>query len=66
MITYKIIPISEAESMDFSQLEQTSLDTSRKSLDGQYIVISGDVDGMTLEQIREVMNSPEWHQEEDQ
>jgi hypothetical protein len=60
-IKYKIVSIEEAQELDFSELEQDSIETARTNIDGTKIVISGEkVEGVTKDEIQKQLTSPEW------
>ena len=74
--TYAIIDINDITSVDFSQVEQNSADTVRKSLDGLKFVLKWNVeptfitDGtitplqtLTHEECLALMATPEWSEE---
>ena len=73
--TYAIIAIADIDKVDFSQVDQTSADTVRKSLDGSKFVLKwyhGEeptfiTDGtivplqtLTHAECLDLMNTPEW------
>ena len=76
--TYAIIDINDITSVDFSQVEQNSADTVRKSLDGLKFVLKWNVepsfiaDGtitplqtLTHEECLALMNTAEWSEPEE-
>jgi len=73
MKTYIIIDASEVDNVDFSQVQETSADTLRYSLDGtktfvkyegtQPFFLLGKTE-YTHEEILPIMQSPEWASEE--
>ncbi len=71
--TYAIIDINDLLKVDFKQVDQTSADTVRKSLDGLKFVLKWDAeptfiaDGtiiplqiLTHSECLDLMNTPEW------
>ena len=71
--TYAIIDINDLLKVDFTQVDQTSADTVRKSLDGLKFVLKWDAeptfiaDGtiiplqiLTHSECLDLMNTPEW------
>ena len=73
--TYAIIAIADIDKVDFNQVDQTSADTVRKSLDGSKFVLKWYheeeptfiVDGtivplqtLTHAECLDLMNTPEW------
>jgi len=71
--TYAIIDINDLLKVDFTQVDQTSADTVRKSLDGLKFVLKWDTeptfiaDGtiiplqiLTHSECLDLMNTPEW------
>lgn len=63
---YKIITIKEAKTLDFETVEQTSLETARKSIDGTKVLISSDtINDIDINECRHLMNTAEWYFEED-
>ena len=76
-ISYMIVLASEADQVDFSQVFETSPDTSRISVDGKYTFFKweGDAIASSIEalsykdgeykhyEILNILNSPEWTSE---
>ena len=69
-----MININEVSSIDFSKVLETSADTLRHSLNGSKALLKYDgnqpsfLDGKTeynYEDIKEILDGSEWHQEED-
>jgi hypothetical protein len=66
--TYCIVPIEYLDTLDFSKVKDTSIDTVRRSVDGTQAVIFWDgeaPDGIewptfTLDEIRVEMQRSEW------
>ena len=69
MKTYVIIDASEVANVDFSQVQETSADTLRYSLDGSktFVKFEGDTPSFligepqyTQEEILSILDGPEW------
>jgi predicted thioredoxin/glutaredoxin len=61
-IRYKIVTIEEAEKLDFSKLEQQSIETARCSTDGRVVISGEGVDGVSLDEIKKQLKGKEWNQ----
>ena len=75
---YIIFNVSELDKIDFNQVQETSVDTIRKSVDETLTFVKYDGDEMppsvlslttkqgpyTQTEILEIINTPEWNKEE--
>lgn len=61
-IKYKIVTIEDAKELDYSLLHQTSFESARKSNDGR-VLISGEIEGVSREEILIELSTPEWNYE---
>jgi len=66
--TYCIVPVSYLDTLDFSTVKDTAIDTVRRSVDGTKAVIFWEGDGptgiewptYTLDEIQAIMQTDEW------
>ena len=66
--TYCIVPVVFLDTLDFSTVKDTSIDTVRRSLDGTLAVIFWDGDApagiewptYTVDEVRGIMSTEQW------
>jgi len=66
--TFCIVPVEYLDTLDFSTVKDTSIDTVRRSIDGTKAVIFWEGDGpigiewptYTLDEIQAIMQTDEW------